>query len=94
MQNNGLERRRLPHCGERLLSETGGPGTTKAVSQRKATDLAGLTQVHHASPPKVEGRDAKGSRIAMSRWTLLGEVSFRWSTRLMIGCGAESLSGP
>ena len=30
----------------------------------------------------------------MSRWTPSGEVSFRWSTRLMIGCGVDSLSGP
>ena len=30
----------------------------------------------------------------MSCWTPSGEVSFRWSIRLMIGCGVESLSGP
>lgn len=55
IQNNGLERRGLPHNGERLHSETSGPGVTKAVSQRKSSRLAGLVQVHHASSPKTEG---------------------------------------
>ena len=59
-QNGGLERRGLAHSGERLRCETSRPGTTKAVSQRKASSLAGLTQVHHASSPKRAGRRSRG----------------------------------
>lgn len=59
MQNNGLERRGQPHNGERLHSETGGPGVTRTVSQRKTSSFAGLTQVHHASSPEREGRGSR-----------------------------------
>jgi hypothetical protein len=67
-QNNGLERRGQPHNGERLHSETGGPGVTKTVSQRKANSFAGLTQVHHASSPEREGRGSR--RLEVCRVSL------------------------
>jgi hypothetical protein len=43
---------------------------------------------------KGQAVKVKDSKFAMARWTPLGEVLFQGPIRLMIGCGAESLSGP
>lgn len=65
-QNNGLERRGLPHNDKRLHSETGGPGVPKTVSQRKASGLTGLMQVHHASSPKRAGHGSRRLEVCVS----------------------------
>jgi hypothetical protein len=93
-QNNGHERRGQPHNGERLHSETGGPGVTKTVSQRKASSFAGLTQVHHASSPERAGRGSR--RLEVYKVSL---AAFRRSFVSLAHWAvdwlrAESLSGP
>ena len=93
-QNNGLQRRGQPHNGERLHSETSGPGATRTVSQRKARSFARLAQGHHASSPKRAGRGSRRLEVCK-----VSVDTFRRSfVSLVLGVvdwlRAESLSWP